>query len=62
MAAKQATSVALDPATRERIERARTKLSHGTIKPSLGEVIREAIDRGLPLLTADDLPPSTKAG
>ena len=50
---KQPTSVSLDRDTREKIERAREKLSHGKhIKPSLGEVVRGALALGLPLLTA----------
>lgn len=50
---KRSTSIALGPDIRRKIEDAREKLALGTIRPSMGSVVREAITRGLPLVLSD---------
>lgn len=61
---KRATTVNLDPQTRERLELARERHALGKTKPSLSEIASEAIDRGLPSLlgeTPSQPPPSGRA-
>ncbi len=41
------TTVGIDRATLARLEELRTRLTVGRIRPSLAEVVREALDRGL---------------
>jgi hypothetical protein len=51
---KRATTINLDPETRERLERARERHALGKFKPSLSEVASEAIARGLPSLLGEE--------
>lgn len=53
MAAKQSTSVSLTSEQRRAIEDARLKRARGNEMPSVASIVREALDRGLPLVVDD---------
>ena len=50
---KCATTISLDVRMREQLEDARARLTRGQIRPSMADVVREAIARGLPLLVKE---------
>jgi hypothetical protein len=49
-------TVVLDRATSEQVALLREELSHGSIKPTESQIIREALARGLPLMRGDGRP------
>ena len=55
---KRPTTIGIDEAMRAQIEAARTKLSRGSIRPSMGDVVREALLLGLPQILSIQAAPN----
>ena len=55
-------TITLDQQRRDRLGRAQQRLSLGSIRPSLSEIVREAIDRGLDILAPEGVSTSPVSG